>query len=486
MNAFLNDFRYAIRQLRKSPGFTLAAVLTLALGIGSSAAIFCAIDAFWLHPPNDPHPGNIVRLFATTQQDQEASFTYRDYEALSKRVTALQGPSAGMVAIAGRGSMMPRTDGTALMLLTNVVSNNFFEVMGIRPFVGRLFTTEEAQQSRTHPMVVLGYSCWQKEFGGNPKIVGQSITLMRGKDRRFQVAVLGVLPPEFRDIDPQDNRDIWMPTESWAAVGNADELTTQSFRWLSVLGRLVPGATLAQANEQVAAVASALAVADPTDHHGYGARVISDFNYRMGRAGTAGIVLFAIVGGVVLLAIVNVAHLMLARGLARTPEIALRLSLGGRRWRVARQLLIENLVLGMSGLFLGMVVAMGFSILLPRILVLAPATLRDYGMGPQFQTDARVFLFAASLAMATMLLLSLVPLSQVARTQLLPVLRSQAICIRRWQDARVTAWSGVAADWNFIRIAGSHGSAGEELSQHTHQAAWDDPRPGTGDVHTGS
>ena len=259
MNAFLNDFRYAIRQLRKSPGFTLAAVLTLALGIGSSAAIFCAIDAFWLHPPNVPHPGNIVRLFATTQQDQEESFTYRDYEALSKRVTALQGPSAGMVAIAGRGSMMPRSDGTALMLLTNVVSSNFFEVMGIRPFVGRLFTTEEAQQSRTHPMVVLGYSCWQKEFGGNPNIVGQSITLMRGKDRRFQVAVLGVLPPEFRDIDPQDNRDIWMPTESWAAIGNAGELTTQSFRWLSVLGRLAPGATVAQANEQVAAVASALA-----------------------------------------------------------------------------------------------------------------------------------------------------------------------------------------------------------------------------------
>lgn len=426
MNAFLNDIRYALRQLRKSPGFTLAAALTLALGIGCSSAIFCAIDAFWLHPMNVPNSSNIVRLFATTQHDQEGSFTFPDYEVISKRVSALQGPSAGIVSIAGRGATMPRTDGTALMLLTNVVSGNFFDVMGVRPEVGRVFTAEEARQSRTHPVIVLGYHCWQKEFGGNPNIAGQTITLARGKSRRFQAVVLGVLPAQFRDIDPQDNRDIWMPTESWAAIGNADELTTQSYRWVNILGRLAPGATVSQANEQVAAVASALAAADPVDHRGYGARAVSDFSFRMSRAGTAGMVLFAIVGGVVLLAIVNIAHLMLARGLSRTPEIALRLSLGGRRLRVARQLLIENFLLGAFGLFLGMVVAIALSASLPKILVLAPATLRDYGVGPLFQADGRVFLFAALLALATMLLLSLVPLSQVARTQLLPVLRAQA------------------------------------------------------------
>jgi predicted permease len=458
MNAFMNDFRYAFRQLRKAPGFSLAAVLTLALGIGSSSTIFCAIDAFWLHPLNVPHPGNIVRIFATTQQDPQDLFTYRDYEALSKRVTALQGPSAGIVSLAGRGSMMPRSDGTALMLLTNVVSSNFFEVMGVRPLVGRLFTTEDAQQSRTHPMVVLGYSCWKREFGGNSNIVGQSITLMRGKDRRFQVAVLGVLPPQFRDIDPQDDRDIWMPTNSWAAIGNANELTTQRFRWLNILGRLAPGATIAQVNEEVASVASALAVADPVDHRGYGARAISDFNFRMGRAGTAGMVLFAIVGGVVLLAIVNVAHLMLARGLARTPEVALRLSLGGRRWRVARQLLIENLVLVLSGSCLGLIVAMGLSALLPKILVLAPATLRDYGMGPQFQMDARVLLFAALLSLATMLLLALVPLSQVARTQLLPVLRSQATShtgSRTPALRRVAVWLQIGISFALLVVMGA-------------------------------
>jgi predicted permease len=427
MKVFLNDVRHAFRQLQKSPGFTLAAVLTLALGIGSSSAIFCYMDAYWLHPLNVPDSGNIVRLFATTQQEQEGLFSYPDYEALAQRVTALQGPSTGIVTIGGRGNMMPRSDGTAVMLLTNVVSSNFFDVMGIRPELGRLFTAQDAQQMRTHPGAVLGYHCWQRDFGGNPNIVGQSITLMRGKNRRNQVTVLGVLPAQFRDLDPQADRDVWMPTDSWAALGNAGELATRSFHWFRVLGRLAPKATVAEANQQAAAVASALAVADPAEHHGYGARAVSDFGYRMSKAGTSGLVLFAIVGGVVLLAIVNVAHLMLARGLARAPEVALRLSLGGRRWRVARQLLIENLLLGLAGLCVGMVVAAVLSALLPRILVLGPATLRDFGMGPHFQVDLRVFLFAALLTLATMLLLALVPLSQVARTELLPLLQSRAV-----------------------------------------------------------
>ena len=426
MNAFISDLRYAIRQLRKSPGFSLAAVLTLALGIGASATIFCYIDAYWLHPLSVPRPDNIVRLFATTQSQQEGQFSFPDFEALTQRVTALQGPSAGLVAIGGRGSMMPRSDGTAVMLLTNVVSSNFFDVMGVQPALGKLFTAQDAAQMRTNPGVVLGYHCWQRDFGGDPKIVGKSITLLRGKDRRNQVVVLGVLPQQFRDIDPQADRDIWMTSDAWAATGNAGELKTRSFHWFYVLGRLAPGATVKQANEQVASVASALAVTDPADHRGYGARAVSDFNYRMSKAGTSGLVLFAIVGGVVLLAIVNVAHLMLARGLVRTQEVALRLSLGGRRWRVARQLLIENFVLGLLGLLGGVATTVLLSSLLPRMLVLQPVTMRDYGFGAQFQIDARVFLFASALALVTMLLLSLVPMSLVARTQLLESLRSRA------------------------------------------------------------
>jgi predicted permease len=148
----------------------------------------------------------------------------------------------------------------------------------------------------------------------------------------------------------------------------------------------------------------------------------------MSKAGTSGLVLFAIVGGVVLLAIVNVAHLLLARALARSPEVALRISLGGRRWVVARQLLVENLLLGALGLVAGLGLAAGIAALLPRLLVEEPAMLVQLGSpGNNFQLDGRVFLFAGSLALVTMLLLALIPLRAVARPQLLPMLQAGAV-----------------------------------------------------------
>jgi predicted permease len=216
-----------------------------------------------------------------------------------------------------------------------------------------------------------------------------------------------------------------MPAETWAAVANADELTAREFRWFNVLGRLGPGSTVAQVNQQVSATASSLQAADPAANHGRGARAVSDFNYRMNRAGTSGLVLFAIVACVVLLATVNVAHLLFARGLARGPEIALRLSLGARRWIVARQLLVENLLLGVLGLAAGLGLAAAIAALLPRLMVSEPAMLVTLGSpGSSFQVDIRVFLFASVLALATMLLLALVPLLQVARPQLLPALQA--------------------------------------------------------------
>lgn len=321
---------------------------------------------------------------------------------------------------------MPRPDGTAEMLLTNVVSNNFFTILGVRPLLGRVFTAQDAERLRTHPAVVLGYSCWQRDFGGNPDIVGRSITLLRGKNHRYQVDIWGVLPSSFREIDPDSDRDLWMPTEDWAFFGGADELTSHEFRWFNVLGRLKPGATVRQANDQAETVADALAAADPVDNHGRGARAVSDFSYRMGQARTSGLLLFAIVCGVVLLAIVNVAHLLFSRALARAPEVALRLSLGATRWAVARQLLVENLLLGCLSLAVGLVLAVGLAAMLPRLLVLQPAMLETFGYTTRFHLDERVFLFASLLTLVTMLLLAMVPLIQVARAELLPVLQASA------------------------------------------------------------
>jgi predicted permease len=428
MPSILQDIRYALRQLRKSPGFTLTAVLTLALGLGASSAIFCLIDGLWLRPMHLPRQRELVRIFATTGQDSEGYFNYSDSLAMAQRTTAFKGPSAGVAAIGRRGNMMLNPDGTSTLVRTDVVSSNFFDVLGVRPLLGRTFTAKDAERLRTHPGVVLGYRFWQRQYAGDPGIVGRQIALRHGKSGGSQLDVWGVLPPEFREIENGLDRDIWMPTEAWAAIvpRGDTELTAKNFRWFNLLGRLAPGATVAQANDQVAAVAGALAAADPADNRGRGARAVSDFRYRMDNAGTSGLVLFAIVGCVVLLAIVNVAHLLLARALARGPEVALRLALGATRWIVARQFLMENLLLSVLGWVTGLGFAVGIAALLPRLLAKQPVMLNSIGPANSFQVDWRVFLFAGLLALATMLALALVPLVQVARPQLLPALQAGA------------------------------------------------------------
>jgi putative ABC transport system permease protein len=426
MRSILQDLRFAVRQLRKSPGFTAAAVLTLALGIGPSSAIFCLMDNLWLHPMRISHPERIVRVFGTTPQDQQAAFSYTEYQAMAQRATAFQSPTAGLAAIGGRGSLMPRPDGTSQLLLTNVVSSNFFNVLGVRPLLGRVFNEQDATLLRTHPGVVLGFNCWKKDFNGDPNIVGKQIPLRHGKNQINQVDVWGVLPSSFREIDPAGDRDLWMPAETWASLIGGGELTSREFRWFNLIGRLAPGTKAAQANEQVAAIAGALTAADPAHNHDRGARAVSDLNYRMSQAGTAGEVLLAIVCGVLLLAIVNVAHLLLARALTRAPEVALRLSLGARRWAVARQLLVENLLLGVVGLAAGLALAAALAAALPRLLIEEPAMLQSYGFGLRFALDARVFAFAALLALVTILVLAFVPLGQVARSELLPVMQASA------------------------------------------------------------
>jgi predicted permease len=461
MNRLANDVRYAFRQFRRAPGFAFTAVLTLALGIGASSAIFCLIEGLWLHPLHVPHPGQLVRIFATTRQASDAEegvdtyFTYSDYQTLAERTTALK----TVVALGRRGSMIQRPDGTAALLLTNVVSANFFDGLGVHPLLGRTFTPSDAPQLRTHPGVLLGYGFWQREFAGDRNIVGRHISIMRGEHHRTQVDIWGVLPPSFREIDNGMDRDLWMPVETWAAVARADELTSHEFRWFKLLGRLAPGATLSQVNQQVKATAEALAATDPKDNQGRGARAVNDFSYRMGRAGTTGIVLFVIVGCVVLLGTLNLAQIMLARALARSSEVALRLSLGAHRRTVARQLLIENLLLGIFGLAAGLTVAGVIAMFLPRLLVSEPAMLVAIGdTSTNFQLDWRVFSFAAMLSVVTLLLLALVPLRQVVRAELLPVLRSASTTrteARRPLLRRAAIWLQIAVSFALLISTGA-------------------------------
>ena len=269
--------------------------------------------------------------------------------------------------------MMPRPDGTSTLLLTNVVSSNFLDLLGVRPLLGRNFAAQDAAQLRARPGVVLSYRSWQRDFGGDPHIVGKQTPLRHGKDHINQVDVWGVLPPQFREMDANSDSDLWMPAESWATVVDPAQLTSTSFRWFNMVGRLAAGATVAQANDQVVAIAAARAAAIPADNRGRSARAVSDLKYRLetgrhhgpgslrdrGRSGLArdrqrrASAVFARSGPC-------------ARSSPAT--LAGSHTLGRRT-----ALLIENLLLCALGLVTGLALASALAALLPRLLGSGPA-----------------------------------------------------------------------------------------------------------------
>jgi len=326
---FCNDLAYGARILWWSPGFTSVAVISLALGIGANAAIFSLIDGLWTRPLAVPQPGQVVRVFSVTDQASQGRFSFPEYRALRDE----SGPFQGMVARGGRGAQIPNGDGSSDLLLVNVVSTNFFSVLGVRPAVGRLFTPDDEALLNQEPVVVLGNSVWKRRFGGDTGIIGRQITLRRGTGS-VPMTVMGILPETFRETDPGSDRDLWFPPESWVRLAGADDFERRDFRWFQVLGRLAPGASVESATAQVQTVARRLANDWPETNTGRTALVMSDFRYRLEAAGANAIALMVIVLLVVLLCSVNVANLLLARGAARSREIGIRLALGASRARL--------------------------------------------------------------------------------------------------------------------------------------------------------
>jgi predicted permease len=423
MASFFHHVRYAVRQLRKHPGFTATVVLTLGLGIGSSAVIFSLIDAFWLRPLAVPHQQELVRIFSTTQQEQEGLFSFAEFQAIEQNVRSLK----SVVAIGRRGTSTPRADGTLQTLFVDVVSNNFFEALGVKPTVGRVFTSADSAMLQNTPVVVLGYGFWQRHFSGDPSIIGKSITLVRG-NARIPVQIIGVLPSSFREVDNGEDRDLWVPEQTWLMMAGPKEPRDWDFRWFNLLGRLAPGATVARAQTELSSIAASLQLSHPESNRDRSISVVSDFHYRLQNAGATGALLFAVVGLVVLLCVVNVANLLLARGLARGKDAAIRVALGGSRANVFEQSLVENLLLGLLALGAGLCVTMAVAALLPRILarMLTGPAMLDFqpGSAIAFHTDARVITFACGLTLVTFVALACVQLWQLSRGDMLEVVRS--------------------------------------------------------------
>ena len=422
IDTLAQDLRFGARQLRRRPGFTLVAVLTLALGIGANAAVFTVVDGVLLRPLPYPQADRIVALQTTTASGIPASLSPADFRDYQRDVSSLAHAAAftrADVALTGAGEPQ-RLTGTT-------VTPGFFDVMGVAPAIGRPFTTTDPNDAG---YVMLAHGLWQRAFGGDPAIVGRAVTL----DAERYV-VVGVMPPGF---DFPDKSQFWIPL---AFTPHQLEDSQRGARWIQAVARLAPGTPVAAANADVATLAGRLATQYPDKDARYGARVTPLLDTLVANVRPALLVLQAAVLLVLLVACANVANLFLVRAAGRRTEVAIRASIGAGRARLVRQFLTESLLLAVVGGAAGLLLATWG---VRALLALDPTALPradSVGLAPS------VFAFTAAVALIAGLVFGAVPAAQLARTDLQATLREggrQAGGGRRLRGALVVAEMALA------------------------------------------
>ncbi|MGH9934709.1 MAG: ABC transporter permease, partial [Blastocatellia bacterium] len=334
METFRQDLRYSLRALLKRPGFTLVVALTLAFSIGANATIFTWIKAVLLQPlPGIERLEELVEVWGATRNNSALSSSYLDYLDFRDRNEVFSDLVAHQVLPLnlGRGAKPERVWGA-------VVSGNYFDMLGVKAAIGRTFLPEEDRTPNTHPVVVIGHELWQLRFGGDPKVIGQTVTL-NGRD----FAVIGVAPREFGSTIPGAALDVWTPVMMKDYVARPHfSLSDRGSRWLMVIGRLRAGKTVTEAQANLAAIAGQLALGYLQTNEKLGVELYSLTRSPYGLKRTmrpALAMLMAVVALVLLVACANIANLLLARATSRRKEIAIRMALGASRKRLIRQLL---------------------------------------------------------------------------------------------------------------------------------------------------
>jgi putative ABC transport system permease protein len=355
MNGIAQDLRYALRQLRKSPGFTAIVVVTFALGIGANTAIFSVVYGVLLAPLPYHKGSRLVVLNETTPMVGNVSVSYPnflDWRAQSRSFSQMTYIAQGSFNLAGAGVSQPEN------IAGDSVSPNFLSMMGVRPFLGRDFEPEE-EKSGTQRVLLISYQLWQSHFGADHNVVGHSITL-DGND----FVIIGVLPPNYRSLD---RIDVMFPIGVWD-TNNPSAMSREDRGDSTVVGRLVEGVPLRQARAEMEGIAARLAKEYPAANDQFGVRLRPIRDAFVGNLQTEILVLFAAVMFVLLIAGANVANLFLVRGAARTKEIALRIAFGAGRSRIIRQLLTESFLLAFLGGTLGLAFALAGIRLIARLI----------------------------------------------------------------------------------------------------------------------
>ena len=419
VESLVQDVRFAVRLLRKSPLFTITAALSLAIGIGANTTIFSIANALLMRPlPGLAEPERLVDLGRTTRGQGFDTVSYPYYLEVRRRSTTLDGVFAYRLeptAMSLGGSAEPeRVYGT-------LVSGSYFPTLGTRPALGRLLQDADDITPGGHPVVVISHELWTRRFGNDPSIVGRRVTL-----NSTPFTVVGVTPRGFQGTTLMEP-DLWMPLSMFAEGAprmTARMLTEPRIVWLVMGGRLRDGVGIPQAQGELSAVAAALQREFPDAYRDRGIAVARSALVP-GRTGMVAAfvgLLMAIVGLVLLIACVNVTGMMLARAVARRREIAVRLAIGAGRGRLVRQLITEAVIVfaagGVAGLMLSRWLTSLLMALLPRLPV--PVAI-------EVTTDWRVVSFAVALSLAAAVLSALVPALHAARGDLLPALRTEGL-----------------------------------------------------------
>ncbi|MFN2599083.1 MAG: ABC transporter permease [Pyrinomonadaceae bacterium] len=399
MGTLIQDLRFGWRMLRRQPAFAFVAVLTLALGVGANTAVFSVVDAVLLRPLPYPAADRLVMLWTTmkSQGIPQSGSAMPDYREWRDRTRSFEGLGAfyyGDFNLAGGGAEPERVQGAR-------VTANLFDVLRVRPALGRNFTADEEQYGR-HQVALLSYGLWQRRYGADPSIVGREI-----KVGGAGYTVVGVMPQGTAFFDNQPAVDLWVPI----SFAPGDNMDSRNNYFINVAGRLKDGVTLQQARADVGAVAASLR-AEGKESEAFDGSLVSLRDQLVGDARRALLVLLGAVSFVLLVACANVANLLLARAAARERELAIRASLGASRLRLARQLLLESLPLGLLGGGFGLLLAAwGVS----AIEALLPAALPRHN---QIEIDARVLAFTAAVSLLTTVFFGLLPALQAARSDL--------------------------------------------------------------------
>ncbi len=419
MQTLFQDLRYGARMLMKNPGFTLIAVFTIALGIGANTTIFSVLNALLLKPlPGIADQGRIVQIAITTNGQGFYSVSFADYRDYRD-----QNSTFGGIAAESEQQFHFGTDKTAERIKGGLVTGNYFEVLGVRAAQGRLLQPAEAEVEGASPVAVISERLWRNQFGAEA-VVGKTISL-----NSYTYTVIGVAA-EFKGTSPLDeNTDVWIPVtmwrqgNPWMAQLGVDWLNNRGSDFVGLYGRLKPGVTVEQAQADLSTIAGRLAQSYPKTNAKRGARVFAG----LGLSPADGRELqqffgiqFGIVGIVLLIACANIAGLTLARAAARQKEIGVRLALGAGRFRVARQLLTESMLLAALGGALALVVAAWLSDWLRAML---PDEKIDMQAQLSFAPDWRIMGFTLGLSVVTGLLFGLVPALQSSKLNLLPLLK---------------------------------------------------------------